>query len=132
MGGIFLYIHLLKLGITFILGYLFIKWFPDIQPIYFSEFVIQLILNPIEFFFGSIALMMGLIIQGGLLKVEFRSLFTAFKGKWQSPILLIPIHMITLYGLTLFGEWQTFVFSVLAFIYGIISLDLHGRGGQHG
>ena len=129
MGGIFLTNYFIKLLGSFIMGYLFIKWFPNVEEN--SEVIIQLVLNPVQFFAASTAFMIGLMLQGSLLKIELYSIFLLFSGKLHKGLYMIPIHVAMIYLLTFFGIWQAMIFSISAAIYGIISIDFHRQGGRH-
>ncbi|WP_175991176.1 hypothetical protein [Bacillus sp. Marseille-Q1617] len=116
---------------TFLMGYLFIKWFPDVESHQTSDVIVELVLHPVEFFAASIVFIFGLVVQGNLMKFEFYYLIRLFKGHLHKELMIIPVHASMIYGLTLFGLWETLFFSFLAVFYGIISLDLRRQGGHH-
>jgi hypothetical protein len=131
MGGIFLMHYAVRLTGTFLLGYLFIKWFPDVKIHHASDVIVELVLHPVEFFAASIVFIFGFIVQGNLLKFEIFYVLRLFKGNVHRELLIVPIHACMIYGLTIFGLWETLFFSFLAVFYGIISLDLRRQGGHH-
>ncbi len=131
MGGIFLINLLIKMISIFILGYLFIKWFPDVEWKDISEIIVQCVLNPIRFFAASIAFMAGLVVQGNVLKKEYYTIIRLLNGKAHKELLIIPFHFIIIYFLSLIGDWQTVIFSLLSMFYGIISIDFRRQGGHH-
>jgi hypothetical protein len=116
---------------SFILGYLFIKWFPEIESNQASEVIIELVLHPVEFFASSIMFILGFIVQGRLVKDECLLLLRLSKGYFHKELLIVPFHVCMIYGLSLFGLWGALFFSFLAVFYGIISLDLRRQGGHH-
>ncbi len=116
---------------SFILGYLFIKWFPEIESNEASGVIIELVLHPVEFFASSIMCVLGFIVQGTLVKAECLFLIRMSKGNLHKELLIVPVHACMIYGLSLFGIWETLIFSFLAVFYGIISLDLRRQGGHH-
>jgi hypothetical protein len=131
MGGIFLMHFAARLIGTFILGYLFIKWFPDFEAHHTSDVIVGLVLHPVEFFAASIVFILGLIVQGSLMKVELFYVIRLFKGDIHKELMIVPVHVCMIYGLALIGMWETLFFSIVAVFYGIISLDLRRQGGHH-
>ena len=131
MGGIFLINHTVKLLITFLLGYLFITWFPAVELLNSSEFIVELVLNPVPFFAAMMAFMVGLMVQGNLLKFELYSILRLMNGKLHKELVFIPFHIGIVYLLSCFGMWQTMIFSFLSIFYGIISIDFHRQGGHN-
>ncbi|MGM0751292.1 MAG: hypothetical protein ACQET6_05130 [Bacillota bacterium] len=123
--------HTAKLLITFLLGYLFIKWFPAAELLDSSEFIVELVLNPVPFFAAMIAFMGGLLVQGSLLKFELYSILRLMNGKLHKELLIIPFHLVIIYLLSCFGMWQTIAFSFLSIFYGIISIDFRRQGGHN-
>jgi hypothetical protein len=131
MGGIFLINHFVKLIITFLLGYLFITWFPATESLNNPEFIVELVLNPVQFFAASIAFMTGLMVQVNVLKVEIYSILQLWRGKLHKELSIIPFHIGVIYALSGYGVWQTMIFSFSAFFYGIISIDFRRQGGHN-
>ena len=123
--------HFVKLIMTFLLGYLFITWFPASERFDKPEFIVELVLNPVQFFAASIAFMVGLMVQGNVLKAEMFSILQLINGKLHKELMIIPFHTGVLFVLSGYGVWQTMIFSCLAFIYGIISLDFRRQGGHN-
>ncbi|MCA1054672.1 hypothetical protein LCM10_06705 [Rossellomorea aquimaris] len=124
-------IYLFRLLGTFLFGYLFIKWFPDMDVQETSDIVVELVMHPIEFFASSIVFIFGLLIQGKLLRTEFYYVMRLFKGDVHKELLIVPVHVCMMYGLFMMGSWETLFFSFLAVFYGIISLDFRRQGGHH-
>jgi hypothetical protein len=130
-GRDFLMHYIFRLISSFILGYLFIKWFPEIESNEASGVIIELVLHPVEFFASSIMFILGFIVHGNLIKAECLFFIRLSKGYVHKELLIIPAHAGMIYGLSLFGIWETLFFSFLAVFYGIISLDLRRQGGHH-
>ncbi|BCB04563.1 hypothetical protein [Bacillus sp. KH172YL63] len=122
--------HVWKLLFTLLLGYLFITWFPAEEQVNEPEFIVELVLNPIQFFAASLAFMGGLMVQGNVVKIECSSILRLMRGKIHKELWLVPIHIIVISILCTLGLWQTMIFSCLAFFYGIISLDFRRQGGH--
>ncbi|MCA1058296.1 hypothetical protein LCL96_05090 [Rossellomorea aquimaris] len=120
-----------KLLITFLLGYLFITWFPVAERPTESEFIVELVLNPVQFFAASIAFMIGLLVQGNVLKAEIYSIIQFWNGRLHKELMIIPFHIGLIYALSVYGGWQTMIFSCSAFFYGIISIDFRRQGGHN-
>ncbi|MBW3113352.1 MULTISPECIES: hypothetical protein [Bacillaceae] len=120
-----------KLIITFLLGYLFITWFPVTERLTEPEFIVELVLNPIQFFAASIAFMIGLLVQGNVLKTEIHSVIQLWNGRLHKELVIIPFHIGLIFALSVHGGWQTMIFSCSAFFYGIISIDFRRQGGHN-
>jgi hypothetical protein len=131
MGGIFLINLFVKLIITFLLGYLFITWFPVSDRFTRPEFIVEMVLNPVQFFAASIAFMIGLMVHGNVMKTELYSLLQLLNGKLHKELMIIPFHTGIIYVLCANGVWQTMIFSCSAIFYGIISLDFRRQGGHN-
>ncbi|XXM74145.1 hypothetical protein ACQ0QQ_09855 [Lysinibacillus sphaericus] len=123
--------YFFRLTGSFILGYLFIKWFPEIESAEASGVITELVLHPVEFFASSIMFIFGFIVQGSLVKAECLFIIRLSKGNVHKELLIVPVHACMIYGLSMFGIWETLFFSFLAVFYGIISLDLRRQGGHH-
>ncbi|MBN8190779.1 hypothetical protein JI667_01340 [Bacillus sp. NTK074B] len=120
-----------KLIISFVFGYLFITWFPVTERLTESEFIVEMVLNPIQFFAASIALMIGLLVQGNVLKAEIHSVIQLWNGRLHRELMIIPFHIGLIYALSVYGGWQTMIFSCSALFYGIISIDFRRQGGHN-
>jgi hypothetical protein len=123
MGGIFLFLHILKMAMALVSGYLFIKWCPIIELLSVSDIIVTLVLNPVKFFASSIAFMTGFLINADLMKKEIGLLIDLFQGRVSVELFSIPLHLLCFYYLSTIGIWQTLIFLCLALIYGMISVD---------
>jgi hypothetical protein len=127
MGGIFLFVHMLKMVMSLISGYLFIKWFPEMELLRLSDIIVELVLNPVEFFASSIAFMTAFLINADLMKKEIGLLIDLFQGRVSIVLFAIPLHIMCFYYLSIIGVWQTLILLCLALIYGMISVDFSGE-----
>ncbi|TYS18967.1 hypothetical protein FZC78_05590 [Rossellomorea vietnamensis] len=116
-------VYLLKIFMSLITGYLFIMWCPVIELLSFSDIIVKLVLNPIQFFASSIAFMAGVLVNADLIKKEFLLLAHFFQGEYSFEVLAIPLHIAGLCFLSTIGIWQTLLFLCLALFYGMISVD---------
>ncbi|PFA63846.1 hypothetical protein CN378_16275 [Bacillus sp. AFS015802] len=123
--------HFVKLIITFLLGYLFITWFPVTERFSSREFIVELVLNPVQFFAASIAFIVGVLVQGNVLKAELYSILRLRNGKLHKELAIIVLHIGLIYLLSAYGGWQTLIFSCSALFYGIISIDFRRQGGHN-
>ncbi|MGG4168514.1 hypothetical protein ABEW00_13770 [Rossellomorea vietnamensis] len=123
--------HFVKLIITFLLGYLFITWFPASERYTNPEFIVEMVLNPVQFFAASIAFMIGIFCQVNVLKAEFYSILQLWNGKLHKELILIPFHLAVIYVLSGYGIGQSVIFSCSAIFYGIISIDFRRQGGHN-
>ena len=118
-----MFLHILKIIMSLISGYLFIKWCPVIELLSLSDIIVKLVLNPVKFFASSIAFFTGFLINADLIRKEIQLLGNLLHGKFSMEVLALPLHFIAFYFLSTIGVWQTLLFLGLALIYGMISLD---------
>ncbi|WP_456274201.1 hypothetical protein [Bacillus sp. AK031] len=121
-----MFVHILKMVMSLISGYLFIKWCPVIELLSVSDIIVKLVLNPVKFFASSVAFMTGFLINADLIKKEIGLLIDLFQGRLSVELLVIPLHLMCFYLLSTIGIWQTLIFLCLALIYGMISVDFSG------
>lgn len=91
---------LLRLVMIFICGYLMLKWMPIDHPFHFADFLIGIIIRPLEFFAASIAFFIGLAINVHLLHEVFQKTVKAIKKQisWTNTIFFAyPGLVITYY-----------------------------------
>jgi len=117
--------NIFRLVFGFICGYLAVNWLPLEMPYSPDEFLGEFILNPIEFLAGTIALIIGMYLKGGLIRNGIIAVFKTLKGKNGviSDIILAIGSISCFFLLIPFGIWQTCVFFSLSFLYGMISLS---------
>ncbi|MEH7883115.1 hypothetical protein V7654_02210 [Bacillus sp. JJ1609] len=114
-----------RLVLGFICGYLSVNWLPLEMPYSPDEFLSVFILHPIEFLAGTIALIIGMYVQGGLIRNGIIAVFKTLKGKngVVSDIILAIGSIGCFFLLIPLGIWQTCVFFSFCFLYGMISLS---------
>lgn len=110
--------------ISFLCGYLTIKWTTITHPFVVSDFLVGLVVNPLKFFLASISLFIGVIISGKQIRII---LATKRMGKHHKYLRLILYpEFIGLFVIFFFlfrlGWEQTLVFFSLSIVYGIISV----------
>ncbi|MCH6269059.1 hypothetical protein [Neobacillus citreus] len=107
----------------YLFGYLFIKWIWIPKPFVLADFFIVLITHPLEFLAAALALFLGVLLTGGLIKDFIHKL----RGAQKKHILLKIIEMVFLIIvftiLFRFGWEQALVFFSLSIVYGTISLE---------
>jgi hypothetical protein len=125
MGGFYMQWKLARLALGFICGYLVVNWLPGEVPDQIGEFLIDLILNPLEFLAGTLALVFGMFSFGELLKDGFTSILKITKGKRGSASdIILGIGSLGCFMMLLpFGEGQTAVFFCFSLLYGMISFS---------
>jgi hypothetical protein len=127
MGGIFLLLSILKLAVSLLSGYLFIKWFPVLEVRSVSDIIVELVLSPVSFFASSLAFLAGFLLNADLIKNEITLVMDLLRGEYSAELLIIPVHIAGLYLLSTTGLWQTLLFLCLALVYGMISVDFSGN-----
>jgi hypothetical protein len=129
MGGIFLIKELMKVITMFFSGYLFIAWTPSVltNP---TDLIAQLIIEPIQFFAASIAFISGLLLNASLIQKSFFIVLRFFRGRITKEIIFVPIHILSLFLLSLVGFWETIIFFGIGTIYGMISIDFKKSKGR--
>ncbi|WP_044022950.1 hypothetical protein [Bacillus sp. SG-1] len=119
-------VHILKVVLSVLSGYLFIKWFPVNELVSVSDLIVELVLSPVMFFASSIAFMAGFLISADLIKKETTMILELFHGGYSAEILFIPVHIVGFYVLSTISLWQTLLLLSLALVYGMISVDFSG------
>jgi hypothetical protein len=115
-----------RLFLTFLCGYLLIKWFPVIHPVKFTDFMIRLIINPLEFFAASIAFVFGLVMSGQLLQEMIQHVIGVLRKQnsmSHSTIMALAGLAFVYFFLFQSGWEQTTVLFSFSFLYGMISLN---------
>lgn len=88
-----------KLVMIFICGYLMLKWLPINHPFHFEEFIIGIIIRPLEFFAASIAFYIGMAINVQLLHEVFQKTRKALKKQisWNNTIFFAYPGLVAIY-----------------------------------
>ncbi|MGX6442598.1 hypothetical protein ACWM35_05145 [Neobacillus sp. K501] len=88
-----------KLVMILICGYLVMKWLPISHPFRFEEFIIGIIIHPLEFFAASIAFYIGLAINTQLLYEVLQKTRKAIRKQtsWNSTIFFAYPGLILIY-----------------------------------
>lgn len=109
-------------------GYLVVNWIPVKTPFRLEEFFGEIILNPLEFLAGTMALVFGMFAKGGLIRDGIFTLFSTLKGKKGdiSDIIFAIGSLGCFYVLLPYGIWQTGAFFSFCFLYGMISVSAEG------
>lgn len=109
----------------FICGILMIKWFPLTFPIEASELFVSFVFHPLEFFAACLMFIIGIIVNGKIIKSMITILVTAVNKrnipfqKFALGIVLLVVYAALLKE----GFWQTLALLSFSIAYGIISLD---------
>ncbi len=124
MGGIFLFKKMYQLGFGFLCGYLFIKWVPYAFRPSFEEVLVNFVLKPLEFFFAAVILIVGIILNGELIKYVLTMTVNVIRKKNWSAISLVICLGVFINFFTLFklGIWQSWTLLCFSLLYGMISL----------
>jgi hypothetical protein len=125
MGGIFMIIKLTQLFIGGIGGYLYIMWMPVHFPIGMSEFILEVLMDPIRFFAAAIAFVAAFLNVAALIKTGFEKISSGLNEiKTDKAGLVVCLIVPPLF----FFFWQldkhhTLLLFCFALLYGIISID---------
>jgi hypothetical protein len=109
----------------FICGLLLIKWVPLPFPFSASELFVSFVLNPLKFFAAAVVFIIGIIMNGKLLKYIFTMTAKVLKNKTNTVVQLIFCYGVIINFIILLkiGIWQTTSLLCFSILYGMISLD---------
>lgn len=128
MGGIFImFKKIWKLVVIFLCGYLIIEWISITRPFVLSDFFIGLVINPLEFFAASLALFIGVLFNGGLIREIIQQTSKAWRkrNKWSLALFWEYSSLFFIFCVLFQLGWElTFVFLCLSILYGMISVEL--------
>ena len=120
-----MYFNVGMLLVTFLSGYLTIKWIPIAHPFVLSDFFISLVVNPIKFFAASLAFFIGIICAGSQIRMILHTTKRAWKKDFHFKLLFyskIVGLLVVFFLLFQLGLEHTLVFFSLSMVYGIISI----------
>ncbi len=125
MGGIFLAANIWKLCIVFLCGYLINKWIPINHPFILTDFLIRFIVKPLEFFAGSIAFFIGLVVNARYIRetiLKKKHLQEQKRRGWE--VLAALSGLLLIFSVHFYiGPELTLLFFSLSFLYGMISVE---------
>lgn len=115
---------LFRLVFGLLCGYLVVQWIPMNLPFHAESFFSEFILNPLEFLAGAIALIMGMLSLGGLIREGIISAIRFLKREQGRVLdLIMGIGSVGVFlTIRFFGEEQALVFFCFSLLYGMISL----------
>ncbi len=124
MGGVFLLIGLVQLILGLVCGMLLIKWIPLSYPFSLTELFVKFVLNPLEFFAFSMALIFGGIIHGNLLKYVLTITPTSLRirSNWNLRFLIFLGMLINFFLLFNIAFWLSAFLLCFSIVYGMLSL----------
>lgn len=124
MGGIFLFKKMYQLGFGFLCGYLFIKWVPFAIRPSLEEVLVNFVLKPLEFFIAAVTLIVGIVLNGELIKYILIMIVNSIHQKnWSVLALVICLGVfINFFALFKIGIWQSWMLLCFSLLYGMISL----------
>jgi hypothetical protein len=121
MGGIFLR-SILMLFTSVICAYLYLNWLPIPRSLSAYHFLLEFVLNPVEFFAAAITFFVGFMSSG----IFIRDTMLLLKKNKQRLKLEVPINIILfiifLVILLQAGFWQMTLFFCFAFVYGMMTI----------
>lgn len=114
-----------KLSMVFLCGYLIHIWIPIDHPFILTDFFIRFIVKPLEFFAGSIAFFIGLVMNARYIReniLKKKQLQEQKRRGWKIFSALLGI-MLVFSVLFYVGPELTLLFFSLSFLYGMISVE---------
>jgi hypothetical protein len=115
----------LLLGTTSL--YLAIRWLPSEDPISFSFYFSQLIFNPIKFFAASIAFLFAFLFFSSVFQAFLTQVYNLIKRRKAFSLMKFIVSLFIAYVPILlhdFSFWTLTINLIIAFLYGIFTLDL--------
>jgi hypothetical protein len=119
-------LKLLCLFIGFICGYLMIGWMPRITPFVLSNFLTELIFNPLKLFLAMSCFFIGFLANAILIRAAIEESFFLLSGReTRLGELIISYGVVgSFYLLFQMSLWLTSLFLIFSVIYGMMSIDL--------
>ena len=117
---------LVKFSIVLLCGYLVTKWITIPYPFVLSDFFIGIVIKPLQFFAAAIALFIGMLLNGDLIRGTITRTKKAWRKQipWSLPILLeYCCFGFVFYLIFYFGWEQAIIFFSLGLLYGMISVE---------
>ncbi|WP_147533814.1 hypothetical protein [Bacillus marasmi] len=114
-----------QLLVGYFCGLLMIKWLPLTFPIDASELFVSFVFNPLEFFAACIMFILGIIVNGNIIKGLMTTFIEALKRRNVPSFqqcLSVSVVFIYLFLLKE-GFWQTLALICFSVVYGMISFD---------
>ncbi|OZM57245.1 hypothetical protein CIB95_07210 [Lottiidibacillus patelloidae] len=115
----------LTLGTTSL--YLAIRWLPSEQPINTSYYFADLIFNPIKFFAAAVAFLFAFLFLSNVFQAVFTEIYNLFKNRKSFSLVNLLFGLMIVFVPILLMEysvWTLYINLIIAFIYGIFTLDV--------
>ncbi|MGG1675112.1 hypothetical protein ACIFOT_05080 [Neobacillus sp. NRS-1170] len=121
-----MFMRLVQFVFAFFSGYLVIKWISIPHPYVLADFFVGIVINPLQFFAAAIALFIGILINGGVIKGIINKTIKAWRKQMSWSILMLLEYCgfgIVFFLLFYIGWEETLLFFSLSFLYGMISIE---------
>lgn len=108
-------------------GILFIRSLPVEKPFNINEFLLDLILHPMQFFIGMVFFIISFLANAYLLKTGMEETYFLLKKKsieWFDLLLSYSV-VIIFYILFVQGFWQTIFLLLFSILYSFLSLNFN-------
>lgn len=116
---------LVKFSMVLLCGYLVTKWITIPYPFILADFFIGIVIKPLQFFAAAIALFIGMLLIGDLIREIITRTSKAWRKQipWRLPILLEYCCLGFVFCLISYFGWkQAIIFFSLGLLYGMISV----------
>ncbi|WP_044749043.1 hypothetical protein [Bacillus alveayuensis] len=116
---------LMSIFLGFLAGLLFIRTLPNKKPFEITEFLLELILHPVQFFLAMLFFFISFLANAYLLKKSFEETYLFLKKggvKWHELLLSYTV-VFTFYLLFLQSFWYTISLLLFSIIYSLLSLE---------
>jgi len=113
----------------YVAGLVFIRSIPIEKPFEITEFILELVLHPIQFFVGMVFFFISFLANAHLLKSGMEETYFLLKKKsieWFHLILSYSVVLI-FYLLFIQGFWQTIMLLMFSIFYCFLSLNLNSN-----
>ncbi|WP_243290090.1 hypothetical protein [Bacillus sp. FJAT-47783] len=112
--------------IGFSCGYMYIRSLALEKPFDMTQFLLELILDPIQFFFAMVFFFVSFLANAYMFKHVIEETYELIKRKrWNGLQLLLSYSVFfVFYVLFLQGGVETFLLFIFSVVYSLLSIDL--------
>jgi hypothetical protein len=113
----------------FICGYLMISWMPNVEPFIFTNFITDLVFNPLKSFLAMISFFVGFLANAVLIRSAVEETVFFFSGrKFRLGELAISYGVAgSFYFLFQLNLLLTSLFLMFSAVYGMMSIDFQRK-----
>ncbi len=126
IGGEFMFGKILSIILGFFCGMMFIRNLSIEHPFSVPEFLLDLILDPIQFFMAMFFFFVSFLANAHLLKNAIEETYALIKERKGNGADLIVSYFVffVFWGLMFMGFWETFTLLCFTIIYSLLSVNV--------